>query len=177
MGLFSFLKSKFSKKEQKEKEETKSYEKGLEKSRKAFASKLESLSKRYASVNEEYFEETFEEKKPIDVILFLENLDPSMNKTEFVRSVKEGTDKNWLIEMVEQAMTKVHKTPIEGDLYFDLLSKRYIIKSPYSEMEILEELSLSRARYYDKRWEALVMFGVCFWGGVLPNMKKTLMAS
>ncbi len=127
--------------------------------------------------NEEYFEETFEEKKPIDVILFLENLDPSMNKTEFVRSVKEGTDKNWLIEMVEQAMTKVHKTPIEGDLYFDLLSKRYIIKSPYSEMEILEELSLSRARYYDKRWEALVMFGVCFWGGVLPNMKKTLMAS
>ena len=123
------------------------------------------------------FEETFEEKKPIDVILFLENLDPSMNKTEFVRSVKEGTDKNWLIEMVEQAMTKVHKTPIEGDLYFDLLSKRYIIKSPYSEMEILEELSLSRARYYDKRWEALVMFGVCFWGGVLPNMKKTLMAS
>ncbi|MBQ7244649.1 MAG: signal recognition particle-docking protein FtsY [Bacilli bacterium] len=57
MGLFSFLKSKFSKKEQKEKEETKSYEKGLEKSRKAFASKLESLSKRYASVNEEYFEE------------------------------------------------------------------------------------------------------------------------
>ena len=57
MGLFSFLKNKFSKKEQKEKEETKSYEKGLEKSRKAFASKLESLSKRYASVNEEYFEE------------------------------------------------------------------------------------------------------------------------
>ncbi|MBR1847585.1 MAG: signal recognition particle-docking protein FtsY [Bacilli bacterium] len=57
MGLFSFLKSKFSKKEQKETEEAKSYEKGLEKSRKAFASKLESLSKRYASVNEDYFEE------------------------------------------------------------------------------------------------------------------------
>ena len=57
MGLFSFLKNKFSKKEEKEKEETKSYEKGLAKSRKAFASKLEGLSKRYASVNEEYFEE------------------------------------------------------------------------------------------------------------------------
>ncbi|MCR5348025.1 MAG: signal recognition particle-docking protein FtsY [Bacilli bacterium] len=57
MGLFSFLKNKFSKKDVKEKEETKSYEKGLEKSRKAFASKLDSLSKRYASVNEEYFEE------------------------------------------------------------------------------------------------------------------------
>ena len=57
MGLFSFLKNKFSKKENKESDSSKSYEKGLEKSRKAFASKLEALSKRYASVNEEYFEE------------------------------------------------------------------------------------------------------------------------
>lgn len=57
MGLFSFLKNKFSKKETKETESAKTYEKGLEKSRKAFASKLEALSKRYASVNEEYFEE------------------------------------------------------------------------------------------------------------------------
>ena len=57
MGLFSFLKSKFSKKENKTTEEAKTYEKGLEKSRKAFASKLENLSKRYASINEEYFEE------------------------------------------------------------------------------------------------------------------------
>ena len=57
MGLFSFLKNKFSKKENQNTEEAKSYEKGMEKSRKAFASKLEALSKRYASVNEEYFEE------------------------------------------------------------------------------------------------------------------------
>lgn len=57
MGLFSFLKNKFFKKEEKNTETAKSYEKGLEKSRKAFASKLESLSKRYASVNEDYFEE------------------------------------------------------------------------------------------------------------------------
>ena len=57
MGLFSFLKNKFSKKEDRESEETSSYGKGLAKSRKAFASRLESLSKRYASVNEDYFEE------------------------------------------------------------------------------------------------------------------------
>ena len=68
MGLFSFLKSKFSKKKETAHEETSpsvkeqeaslaSYEKGLEKSRKNFASRLEDLSKRYAKVNEEYFEE------------------------------------------------------------------------------------------------------------------------
>ncbi len=55
MGLFAFLKEKFSKKNKDEK--TEKYEKGLAKSRQAFASRLDDLSKRYSSVNEEYFEE------------------------------------------------------------------------------------------------------------------------
>ncbi len=54
MGLFAFLKDKFSKKESDEK--SKKYEAGLKKSREAFANKLEALSKKYAKVNEEYFE-------------------------------------------------------------------------------------------------------------------------
>ena len=59
MGLFSFLKNKFSKKEAPEQEKTsvEVYEKGMAKSRKAFASRLDDLSKRYGKVNAEYFEE------------------------------------------------------------------------------------------------------------------------
>ena len=57
MGLFSFLKNKFSKKEEAKSEELSSYEKGLEKSRKNFASRLDALSKRYAKADGEYFEE------------------------------------------------------------------------------------------------------------------------
>ena len=59
MGLFSFLKNKFSKKKEEpsQKEELSTYAKGLEKSRKNFASRLDELSKRYAKVNPDYFEE------------------------------------------------------------------------------------------------------------------------
>ena len=60
MGLFSFLREKFSKKKKEnevKQETTETYVKGLEKSRKNFASKLDNLSKRYKQVNEEYFEE------------------------------------------------------------------------------------------------------------------------
>ena len=53
MGLFKFLKEKFSKKP---KDDTNKYVKGMEKSRANFASKLDSLSKKYKSVNQEYFE-------------------------------------------------------------------------------------------------------------------------
>ena len=52
MGLFSYLKSKFSKKEN-----NKTYEKGLAKSRAAFADRLEDLSRRYKKVDNSYFEE------------------------------------------------------------------------------------------------------------------------
>ena len=55
MGLISFLKEKFGRK--KKDVTTEKYEKGLEKSRKNFSSKLNNLSNRYKVVNQDYFEE------------------------------------------------------------------------------------------------------------------------
>ena len=53
MGLISFLKDKFAKKDN----VTEKYEKGMEKSRANFSNKLAELSKRYKEVNSDYFEE------------------------------------------------------------------------------------------------------------------------
>ena len=53
MGLFKFLKDKFSKKPE---QETETYVSGMSKSRENFASKLDELSKRYKEVNQDYFE-------------------------------------------------------------------------------------------------------------------------
>jgi len=84
MGLFKFLKEKFfgkkkkseeiiensddsssninvnpplNSKEEKEEQSLERYDKGMEKSRKEFSSKLENLTKRYKTVNEDYFNE------------------------------------------------------------------------------------------------------------------------
>ena len=54
MGLISFLKEKFSKKKT---EDVESYSEGMAKSRQNFSSKLNSLSKKYKKVNQDYFEE------------------------------------------------------------------------------------------------------------------------
>ena len=53
MGLLSFLKDKFKKKDA----TTETYSKGMEKSRKNFSSKLKNLSSRYKTVNQDYFDE------------------------------------------------------------------------------------------------------------------------
>ena len=54
MGLFKFLREKIAKKNA---VETEKYVSGMSKSREAFASKLDNLSKRYKEVNQEYFEQ------------------------------------------------------------------------------------------------------------------------
>ena len=53
MGLISFIKNKFKKKDS----EVDTYSQGMEKSRKNFSNKLTNLSKRYKEVNQDYFEE------------------------------------------------------------------------------------------------------------------------
>ena len=57
MGLFDKFKSIISKKEKLEDEEVKVYDKGLEKTRKEFVSKLSLLGIKYTKIDEEYFEE------------------------------------------------------------------------------------------------------------------------
>ena len=54
MGLFKFLKEKFSKKKT---EETEAFNKGLEKSRENFANKMDKIAKKSKKVNKEYFDE------------------------------------------------------------------------------------------------------------------------
>ena len=53
MGLISFIKNKFKKKD----ESVDTYSQGMERSRKNFSNKLTNLTKRYKEVNQDYFEE------------------------------------------------------------------------------------------------------------------------
>ena len=57
MGIFSKLKSVFSKSEEVKEETHKTYEKGLTKTRDNFVSSLVNLTNKYSKINEEYFDE------------------------------------------------------------------------------------------------------------------------
>lgn len=83
MGLISWLKDKFSKNKDKTDEK---YEKGLEKSRKSFSTKLGKLSKKYKSVNQDYFDEVEEILIESDVGI---NLTLKTIETLLERSKKE----------------------------------------------------------------------------------------
>lgn len=80
MGLISFLKNKFSKKEKIDKK----YVNGLEKSRKNFSSRLDELSKKYKYVNQDYFDELEEIliESDVGVSLSIKIIDEVLNESK-----------------------------------------------------------------------------------------------
>ncbi len=86
MGLFTYLKNKFSKNkvEENKNSSTIKYQKGLAKSRAAFADRLEELSKRYDKVNSDYFDELEQIliEADVGVELTLKLLDNLLSKSQ-----------------------------------------------------------------------------------------------
>ena len=85
MGLFDKIRNVFKKEEKKEEIEVQKYDKGLEKTRVEFTSKLGKLSKKYREVTEEYFEELEEVLVMADigvntVMEFMDRLRKRVNK-------------------------------------------------------------------------------------------------
>lgn len=116
MGLFAFLKEKFQKKPANS--TSNRYEKGLKKSREAFASKLDSLSKRYKEVNEEYFEE-------LEQILIEADVGVSLT----IRLVEELLDKSKKEGLKEPS--KINEELIDR-MFVDYVSKGEGIKNEIS---------------------------------------------
>ena len=114
MGLIAFLKEKFAKKDKK----VDKYQEGLAKSRKNFSNKLNSLSERYKSVNQDYFDE-------LEQILIESDAGISftLNVIEEVlnQSKKEGiTDPKKINEILVDKMFVgyAEKGDIENDVVF-----------------------------------------------------------
>lgn len=113
MGLFDKIKSVFKKEEVKEDSSVKLYDKGLEKTRVEFTSKLGKLSKKYREVTEEYFEELEEVLVMADigvstVMNFMDRLRKRVNKehitdTEMLKEVI--VDELFIIYVEDEMLT------------------------------------------------------------------------
>lgn len=113
MGLFDKIKGVFKKEDVKEDSSVKLYDKGLEKTRVEFTSKLGKLSKKYREVTEEYFEELEEVLVMADigvstVMNFMDRLRKRVNKehitdTEMLKEVI--VDELFIIYVEDEMLT------------------------------------------------------------------------
>ncbi len=77
-------------------------------------------------------------------------------------------DRN-LMSVAEMALEEVKKFPNVGNTYYDILEKAYFDKNKHSEMEMLDIVNLERSRFYDRKREAVVVYGLMLWGKVMQS--------
>ena len=107
-------------------------------------------------------------------LIYLEQFAPDKEKERFESRIRTLFETRWMIELVDTAMLKVKEFPANGDLYFDILSKCYLSKFKYTESEMLELLNMERSRFYDRKKESIMLFGISLWGNAIPKLKTFL---
>lgn len=107
-------------------------------------------------------------------LIYLEEFAPDKDKERFESRIKTLFETRWMIELVDNAMVKVYEFPEYGKMYHEIISKAYLTKFKYTEGEMLEVLDMERSRYYDRKKEAITVFGLSLWGSALPKLKSFL---
>ncbi|MBP5216308.1 MAG: signal recognition particle-docking protein FtsY [Bacilli bacterium] len=168
MGLFSFLREKFSKKDK----QTEKYEKGLSKSRANFASRLDALSKRYREVNEEYFEELEQIliESDVGVSLSLRLIEQLLDKSE-EEGVKEPKKIN---EMLVDEMFVSYATSgeaIENEIHFAENGPTVLLVVGVNGVGKTTSIAKLALRYQKKGKSVLLVAGDTFRAGAVEQLK------
>jgi hypothetical protein len=121
--------------------------------------------------------EDYSGEKMEEALEFLANYAPEHQQNRFQDEVASMFETKWLIQLVNKTMKLISSFPDQGELYHEIISKKYLADKSFSENEILEELQMGRSTFYDKRNEALNLFGICMWGYALPVMQGMFEAS
>ncbi len=107
-----------------------------------------------------------------DALVYLEEFAPDEDREKFEDRIRSLFQTRWMVEMMDNAMLRVREYPDGGDVYFEIISKCYLTRWKYTESEMLELLRMERSRFYDKKKEAVMIFGLALWGKSIPEMKR-----
>ena len=105
-------------------------------------------------------------------LIYLETFAPEREKDIFESKIMNLFDRRWMIDIVDTAMIKTKEFPYGGDTFFEIISKCYLTRWKYTEKDMLEILNMDRSRFYDKKKEAVMIFGISLFGTAIPRYRK-----
>lgn len=117
---------------------------------------------------------SFALSKTYGALIYLENFAPDEARERFEERIRSLFETKWIIELVDMAMLKIREYPDKGALYCEIISKAYLNRFKYKESEMLEVLNMERSSYYDRKKEAILLFGLSLWGTAIPKLKDFL---
>ena len=106
----------------------------------------------------------------IDYLAFDFDGEVDKNKVgDHLKSIAETRD---LVILVDKALCRLKTYPGQGELYFNIINRKYIIKYEYTDHELMESMDIERTTYYKRKKEAANLLGTILWGYVLPEMRR-----
>ena len=110
----------------------------------------------------------------VKAMTFLNSFSPAEDHYVLEQKLTLYFNKTTLTDIINSAMINVKNFPEMGDLYFDILSKKYLSSFKYSESDMMDLFSLERSRYYDRKKEAMMIFGFSLWGNIIPQISSVI---
>ena len=98
--------------------------------------------------------------------------DNSFNRTKMVDRLMSIAETKFITELVESTLLKIKTYPKYGELYYDILSNKFMNTFKYTDEDLIEVLQIGQTQYYKRKKEAINIFGIALWGYVLPPLRK-----
>ncbi|MEL7571092.1 MAG: hypothetical protein AAGU14_11120 [Eubacteriaceae bacterium] len=105
------------------------------------------------------------------------DFDGEIDKENAESKLLSIAETKFLVDLVDKALLKLNAYPELGHLYFDILTKQYINKTKYTDVELIETISIERTQYYKRKKEAVNLFGVILWGYIIPPIRDYISGS
>jgi hypothetical protein len=91
---------------------------------------------------------------------YLSDYDNSINKRRLEERVVSIFNTKWLIEVVDRSLVKLKSYPDKGEMYFEILVKKYIVEKRLSELELCEIAHCGRTTYFKRLSEAIDILSI-----------------
>ncbi len=85
--------------------------------------------------------------------------DGSFDRSKMVDRLLSVAETKFIIELVESTLIRLKSYPRHGELYYAILSKKYMSAFKYTDEDLKEELEIGHTQYYKRKKEAINLFG------------------
>ena len=106
---------------------------------------------------------------------YLADFEPVNKIKDFEAKVVSLFETEWLIELMHIALERVRRyLGKDSAKYYNILFKSYFDKREYSTNELFDIVGVARTTFFEKRREAILLFGIYFWGYGIPDLYRGL---
>lgn len=107
----------------------------------------------------------------LDALISRLDLEMSMENRRVESRLQTIIKSRILLERMNEAIAFLKTKPKEGERLYQLIYHTYIAEKRDSIFDLMEDLGLSKAKYYDMRKKAITMIGMKLWSAPDANFE------